>query len=52
MYNGLIIRPDPTKINKGRRRKILIPMVMDENHEMEGRINRLSTRDRTRSSRT
>jgi hypothetical protein len=49
MYNGPIIRPDLAKINKGRRRKIRIPMVMDE---MEGRINRLPTRGRARSSRT
>jgi hypothetical protein len=38
MYNGPIIRPDLAKINKERRMKIHIPMVMDE---MEGRINRL-----------
>jgi hypothetical protein len=49
MYNGLIIRPDPAKINKGRRRKIHIPMIMDE---IEGRINRLPTRGRAHSSRT
>jgi hypothetical protein len=50
MYNGPIIRPDPVKINKERRRKICITMVMDE---MKGRINRLSSqgRGRTRSSR-
>jgi hypothetical protein len=30
MYNGPVIISDPTKINKGRRRKIHIPMVMDE----------------------
>jgi hypothetical protein len=47
MYNGLIIRSDPAKINKGRRRKIRIPMVMDE---MKCRINRLPTRGRARSS--
>jgi hypothetical protein len=49
MYNVPIIRTDPAKINKGRRRKIYILMVMDE---MEGRINRLPTRGRARSSRT
>jgi hypothetical protein len=49
MYNGPIIRPDPAKINKGRRRKIRIPMVMDK---IKGRINKLPTRGRTRSSRT
>jgi hypothetical protein len=49
MYNGPIIRPDPEKINKGRRMKICIPMVMDE---MEDRINRLPTRGRARSRRT
>jgi hypothetical protein len=49
MYKGPIIRSDPAKINKGMRRKIHIPMVMDE---MEGRINRLPTRDRVHSSRT
>jgi hypothetical protein len=43
MYNGLIIRLDPTKINKGRRRKIHIPMVIDE---MDGHINRMPTRGR------
>jgi hypothetical protein len=48
MYNGPIIRPYPTKINKGRRRKIRIPIVMDE---MEGCINKLPTRGRTRSNR-
>jgi hypothetical protein len=48
IYNGPIIRPDPTKINKGRRRKIRIPMVTDE---MEGLINRLPTRGQARSSR-
>jgi hypothetical protein len=47
MYNGLIIRPDPAKINKGWRRKIRIPMIMDE---MEGCINRLLTWGRARSS--
>jgi hypothetical protein len=49
MYNGLIIKVDPAKINKERRRKIHIPIVMDE---IEGYINRLSTRDRARSSKT
>jgi hypothetical protein len=49
MYNGPIIRSDLVKINKGRRRKIHIPMVMDK---MEGRINILPTRGRVRSSRT
>jgi hypothetical protein len=48
MYNGPIIRPDLAKINKGRRRKIHILMVMDE---MVDRINRLSTRGRARSNR-
>jgi hypothetical protein len=45
MYNGPIIMPDPAKINKRKRRKIHIPMVMDE---MEGYINKLPTRDRAR----
>jgi hypothetical protein len=49
MYNGPIIRPDPVKINKRRRRKIRIPMVMDK---IEGRVNILLTRGRARSSRT
>jgi hypothetical protein len=49
MYNGPIIKPDPAKINKGRRRNIRISMVMDE---MEGRIDRLPTQGRARSSRT
>jgi hypothetical protein len=48
IYNGSIIRTNSAKINKGKRRKIRIPMVMDE---MEGRINRLPTRDRAHSSR-
>jgi hypothetical protein len=30
---------DPAKINKGRRRNMRIPMVMDE---IDGRINRLA----------
>jgi predicted membrane GTPase involved in stress response len=38
MYNGPVIRPDPAKINKGRRKKIRIPMVMDE---MKDHINEL-----------
>ena len=38
MWHGPVIRPDPKKINKGRRKKIRIPMMMDE---MEGRISRL-----------
>jgi hypothetical protein len=49
MDNGPIIRPDPTKINKRRRRKIRILMVMNE---MEGHINKLPTQDRARSNRT
>jgi hypothetical protein len=49
MYNGPIIRLDPAKINKENEKKIRIPMIMDE---MEGRINRLPTRGRARSSRT
>jgi hypothetical protein len=48
MYNGPVIRPDPVKINKGKRRKIRIPMIMDEK---EDRINKLSTRGRARSTR-
>jgi hypothetical protein len=48
MYNGPVIRSDPAKINKERRRKIRIPMVMDE---MEDRINMLPTRGRARSNR-
>jgi hypothetical protein len=47
--NSPIIILDPVKINKGRRKKIRIPMVIDE---MEGCINRLPTRGRARSSRT
>jgi hypothetical protein len=49
MYNGPIIKPDSAKINKGRIRKIHIPMIMDK---MEGCINRLSIRGRARSNRT
>jgi hypothetical protein len=49
MYNCSIIRSDPTKINKGRTKKIHISIVMDE---MEGHINRLSIRGQIRSSRT
>jgi hypothetical protein len=48
MYNGPIIRSDPAKINKGKRRKIRIPMVMDE---MEDHITMLPTRGRARSNR-
>jgi hypothetical protein len=48
MYNSPVIMPDPAKINKERRRKIRIPIVMDE---MEDRINRLPTRGRARSNR-
>jgi hypothetical protein len=48
MYNGPVIRPDPAKINKERKRKIRIPMIMDE---MEDHINRLSTRGRAHSNR-
>jgi hypothetical protein len=48
MYNGPIIMPDPAKINKGRRRRIYIPMVMDE---IEGRINMMPIRGRARSNR-
>jgi hypothetical protein len=47
MYNGPVIRPDPAKINKGRRMKICISMVMDE---MKDRINILPTRGRARSN--
>jgi hypothetical protein len=47
MYNGPIIKSDPVKINKWKRKKICIPMVIDE---MEDRINRLPTRGRARSS--
>jgi hypothetical protein len=47
MYNGSVIRADPTKINKGMGRKIHISMIMDE---MEDRINRLPTRGRARSN--
>jgi hypothetical protein len=49
MYNDPIIRPDPAKINKEKRRKIRIAMIMNE---IEGRINRLPTRGRARSSRS
>jgi hypothetical protein len=48
MYHGPIIRSDPVKNNKEMRRKIRIPMVMEE---MEGRINMLPTQGRARSSR-
>jgi hypothetical protein len=47
MYNGSIIRLDPAKINKGRRRNMRIPMVMDET---ESRINGMPTRVQGRSS--
>jgi hypothetical protein len=49
MYNGLIIMPDLTKNNKERRRKIRIPVVMDE---IESRINKLPTLGRARSNKT
>jgi hypothetical protein len=47
MYNGPVIRLDPAKINKERRRKIRIPMIMDE---MKDRINRPPTRGQARSN--
>jgi hypothetical protein len=47
MYNGSIIRLDPAKINKGRKRNMRIPMVMDET---ESRINGMPTRGRGRCS--
>jgi hypothetical protein len=40
MYNDPVIRSDLAKINKDRRIKIRILMIMDE---MEGRISRFST---------
>jgi hypothetical protein len=43
MYNGTIIMSDPTKMNKERRRKIYISMLMDK---MEDCTNILPTRDR------
>ena len=46
-YHGAIIRPDPTKVNKGRRRKIRISMMMDE---MEGRISRLASTRQSRAN--
>jgi hypothetical protein len=36
MYNGPIIRSDSAKINKGRRKKIHIPMVMNQ-HDANSR---------------
>lgn len=47
IYHGAILRPDPAKINKGRRRKIRIPMMMDE---MEGRISRLASTRQSRAN--
>jgi hypothetical protein len=41
MYNDSIIRLDPAKFNKEKRRNIHIPIIMDE---MEGRINIMPTR--------
>jgi hypothetical protein len=38
MYNGSIIISDPTKINKSRRRKIYIIMIIDK---LKGRIDKL-----------
>jgi hypothetical protein len=49
MYNGPIIRSDPAKLNKRRRRKIRISMVMDE---ITDHINRLPNRGRARSNGT
>jgi hypothetical protein len=40
MYNDPVIRSDLAKINKDRRIKIRILMIMDE---MEGRISRFPT---------
>jgi hypothetical protein len=48
MYNDPIIRPDLAKIDKERRKKIHIPIDMNE---MKDRFNRLPTRGRARSSR-
>jgi hypothetical protein len=48
MYNGPIIRLDAAKINKWRRRKIRIPIVMDE---IKVHIKKMPTRGRARSSR-
>jgi hypothetical protein len=48
MYNDPIIRPDPTKISKGKRIKIRISIIMDE---MKGHINGLPTRGQDRLSR-
>jgi hypothetical protein len=48
MYNSLIIKLDPVKINKEKRKKIQIPMIMDE---MDDHINKLSTQSRAHSSR-
>jgi hypothetical protein len=47
MYNDPIIMPDPTKINKWRRRNIHLLMVVDK---MKGCINGLPTRVQARSS--
>jgi hypothetical protein len=44
MYNDPIIRPDLVQINKERRMKIRILIVIDEIDESH--INRLPTRDR------
>jgi hypothetical protein len=41
IFHDATIRPDPTKINKSRRRKIKFLMVMIE---MESQISRLSSR--------
>jgi hypothetical protein len=46
MYNGPIIMSDSAKINKEKRKKIRIPMIMDE---IDDRINKFSTRDGGRS---
>jgi hypothetical protein len=49
MYNGPIIRPDPDKVNKGRRKHKRRIMTMDK---MEAPATRRNARQRNQESTT
>jgi hypothetical protein len=46
MYHGTLLRRDPMKINKDRRKKIKISMIIDE---IEGRIRRFMSQSQSRT---
>jgi hypothetical protein len=48
MFHGATIRPNLAKINNGGRRKIRIPMIMDE---IKDQISRITSHGRERSRR-